>query len=771
MNTEKINAETKGGVKKSRRDIIKNVAIIFLAVMLVLTFFSNTVMNMSLPEVSAQYAAAGNVSEQIRGSGTVTAGQNYDVVVNETRKISGVFVKAGDAVEKGDVIYTLDGQESTELSTAEKTLRDLELAYRKAVIAADNGTGYLVEKLELENARDDIREINEKIYKYNDEDFIAKTYASDYLNLNQIKKDIAALEAKCSEIGPIKETSVQIDNKINELTAAIACLDTDDFSPLPDEWYGKVNAAKENLDKYPTEEEAKAKVSAIEGYISALDTTDMLGLPYSYYNRIASYLADMEEAQTTYDNAKKSYETLQAEIGDIPDYSDQIREKRQKVTEKTEDLDLIVRKIVTAKDDEELQKLYEERVTIQRDINNLNEDLRVLIEKSNAGSNNSLKLKSALNKMTRAQNALSAAAEKVNKEKRAIKAELIVLLNDAKKNAEDLSLDSAAADSRKAAEKEFADVKKEAKADLNRQLNDYKTKQTNLQTLEETQKSLDDKKNEYTKSKAELEVKMETDKQTLEDSLEEKKRSLESLEANFEVKQKTDSVTNRQTSEDLRAQEKEIAEQKKTIEDLKKKSEGENVLAPVSGIIQSVAYAAGESTAAGNAAAVIAMTDKGYTLSFSVKAEQAKKLTVGAAADVANNYFGSDITATLSAIKTDTSNPQTNKVLEFTVTGSDVKQGDSVTLTVGAKGQQYQAVVPNSAVRNDKNGNYVLVVESKNSALGSRYFASRYAVEVLAQNDTSAAVSGLSGSEFVITTSSMPISDGQQVKMADTAGN
>ena len=32
-----------------RRDWIKNVAIIFLAVMLVLTFFSNTIMNYSLP--------------------------------------------------------------------------------------------------------------------------------------------------------------------------------------------------------------------------------------------------------------------------------------------------------------------------------------------------------------------------------------------------------------------------------------------------------------------------------------------------------------------------------------------------------------------------------------------------------------------------------------------------------------------------------------------------------------------------------------------------
>ena len=38
-----------------RRDWIKNVAIIFLTVMLVLTFFSNTIMNYSLPEVATQY--------------------------------------------------------------------------------------------------------------------------------------------------------------------------------------------------------------------------------------------------------------------------------------------------------------------------------------------------------------------------------------------------------------------------------------------------------------------------------------------------------------------------------------------------------------------------------------------------------------------------------------------------------------------------------------------------------------------------------------------
>ena len=38
--------------KSNRKEWVKNVAIIFLSVMLVLTFFSNTIMNYSLPEVA-----------------------------------------------------------------------------------------------------------------------------------------------------------------------------------------------------------------------------------------------------------------------------------------------------------------------------------------------------------------------------------------------------------------------------------------------------------------------------------------------------------------------------------------------------------------------------------------------------------------------------------------------------------------------------------------------------------------------------------------------
>ena len=63
--------------KVKNRGWVKNVAIIFLAVMLVLTFFSNTIMNASLPEAAVQYVQSGAITTQIRGNGTITAKETY----------------------------------------------------------------------------------------------------------------------------------------------------------------------------------------------------------------------------------------------------------------------------------------------------------------------------------------------------------------------------------------------------------------------------------------------------------------------------------------------------------------------------------------------------------------------------------------------------------------------------------------------------------------------------------------------------------------------
>ena len=94
--------------------------------------------------------------------------------------------------------------------------------------------------------------------------------------------------------------------------------------------------------------------------------------------------------------------------------------------------------------------------------------------------------------------------------------------------------------------------------------------------------------------------------------------------------------------------------------------------------------------------------------------------------------------------------------------------GQSLNISVGQKSANFDYIVPNSAVREDSNGKFILIVESKSSPLGNRYVATRVDVEVLASDDKQTAVNGgLYGYEYVITTSSAPVEAGKLVRLAD----
>lgn len=762
MNTDITNDKT--SAKRSRKDIIKNIAIIFLAVLLVLTFFSNTVMNMSLPQVSAQYASNGNISEQIRGSGVVSAGQSYDVIIDESRVISGVNVKAGDKVEKGDVLYTLEGKESSELEEAEKTLSDLQYEYRKAVIAAGGDTGYLVEMLDIENAREDIADIKRDLERFDDPAYLSSAYAAEYYDLSKLRSDISELEEYISE--ELEGYSdIELEVLASDLDAAVACLDTDDYTPLPAEWYSKIDAAQKEVDAFSENDKSALteQKASIEAAIASLGTDDMLDLPTKYYERISDALENRNQLKEAYDQAESELKDLQEQLVDSTDYDESIKAKNREIDEKIAEIGEVNSQITSYLGDDEaaLAELYRRSRELDRELSYLYEDLADLAEKKNVSNNLKFRINGKQTIYNKAKSRLDTATKELNAIKTEIRKDLIAELNEVKAKLE--QYDSAAADSAlAAAKKNLSDLKRSAKTELKAELNTVNKEVNNRKELEEKKSSLE-------KSESEFNVKLLADKKTLEDSLKEKERSLASLEANLSVKKISDGVTDRQEDEDLKKQADDIERQRQKVAELKEKSLGGTITAPVSGTISSMAYRAGETASAGNAAAVIDMTDKGFVLSFSVKSEQAKKLSVGTNADISNNYFGKDISAVLTAIKPDTANPQTSKLLEFTISGGDVQAGDSISLSIGAKGQDYPAVVPNSAVREDKNGKYVLVVESKSTALGSRYYAVRYSVEVLASNDSKTAVSGLTGSEFVVISSSTPIEEGQQVKLMENS--
>ena len=83
-----VNTMNENGTK--RKEWVKNAAIVFLIILLLLTFFSNTIQNYSLPEVATQYVESGSITAKIRGMGVVESGDPYNVKIKEVRQVASV---------------------------------------------------------------------------------------------------------------------------------------------------------------------------------------------------------------------------------------------------------------------------------------------------------------------------------------------------------------------------------------------------------------------------------------------------------------------------------------------------------------------------------------------------------------------------------------------------------------------------------------------------------------------------------------------------------
>jgi len=220
---------------------------------------------------------------------------------------------------------------------------------------------------------------------------------------------------------------------------------------------------------------------------------------------------------------------------------------------------------------------------------------------------------------------------------------------------------------------------------------------------------------------------------------------------------------------DLSKANKDIAKKREEIAKLEAEAMGAAITAPVAGTVTALSYVAGETTKPEQEAAIIQIDGKGYTLSFSVTKEQASKVKVGDVAELQNAWYYDDVQVILSAIKPDPESMGQKNLLVFDVSGSTITAGQSLNVSVGQRSAEYELTVPNSAVREDSNGKFILIVESKSSPLGNRYVATRVDVEVIATDDNNSAITAaLYGYEYVITTATKPVEAGMQVRLSES---
>lgn len=566
---------------KKRREWVKNAAIIFLSVMLVLTFFSNTFMNYSLPEVAAQYVQSGTITAKIRGTGTVESGDPYNVKINETRTISSVLVKTGDKVEKGAPLLLLEDKESKELTDAQAALDKAMLDFELALLSGD------ISNSAFQNVQ------NGNVSSLN-------TYQSRIVAAEaEIDKWQKQVDEATTAINQLKTAQVNVDaggapdtsSEQNKVNVAQAALNSDEIKIAKDkisEWQAAQATCQATIDKY--NENIASSVSG-NGFVNQV-TEDEYRLAVQNRDQYQSLINER-----------------QAFINNNPD----------KV------------------------KAYDEKVKALADAN------KALTEKQNSKTNST---------------------------------------------------------------------------------NSLTVQTQNWQT-------------ELDKRNIQLKAAQDTKAQLLKDI---------STELNLDYQ-----------LDSLKKQRDDIAK-------LQENAVGASIEAPISGTITSVTVKAGDEAQPDTALVTMQPEGKGFTMSFSVTNDQAKRLSVGDKADLVNSWRYSDMDITLASIKPDTTDPGQKKLLTFDITGDEVTPGQSLNVSVGQKSANYDLIVPNSAIREDSNGKFILIVESKSSPLGNRYVATRVDVEVMASDDTQSAVSGaLYGYEFVITTSTQPVEAGKLVRLANNS--
>lgn len=241
---------------------------------------------------------------------------------------------------------------------------------------------------------------------------------------------------------------------------------------------------------------------------------------------------------------------------------------------------------------------------------------------------------------------------------------------------------------------------------------------------------------------------------------------LDAAKKTLAEKQSANTTADKLTQMDLQDKKDAIAEQQALLAELLEESTDAVLVAKQAGMVTDLIAVAGEKLQAGTTACVIQLTDSGYTADISITNAQAARVRVGAEATVSGYYWGETPRAVVSGIRNDTA-IRGNRIVTLTLTGS-VEAGSTYNFTLGETSAMYDVVIPKSALREDNTGTFVLIVTNKSSPLGTRYYATRLDVSVLASDDTRCAVSGdFSGWDYVITSSSAPIESGDMVRLAN----
>ncbi len=862
---------------QNRRDWVKNIAIIFLVILLLLTFFSRTIMNARLPEVSAQYAQYATLSAAVKASGTVKANESYNVIFEEketvvqSRKVQSVYVKAGDYVEMDAPILALTNDPSQQLKDAREELAEAKETYQKLKESGTVETLTSDKKLndaqrEIEKAEDKLKTLEaeyKSVLAGGDPATVIKD-AIKSLNdqikqLEQNKKD-ARKELETNKKNSQKDLEQQKKQSQKNYDAQISAVDSriSELNTQISEVSGKLAAAEAVIeDDVLSQETVWQKAAAAENfynetesaYQAAKEAYDAVKADADLWQEkvdaINLHIGDVEKANTLTNQIKGLQETLdgydrQAQRA-REDYEDTVEEyikarddairaadeayydgekSARAGAEKTETVDMgegeepqtityfdqaaymeLMEPVERSRDKtiETAWRTYNEQVeTLTKSYDRSVEDLQDQIDKAQTELGDAqaklyvidmpevddviqyefgYDLGEAQSSLEKATAAVSEAEAEMQKAQTA--------RDDAKTRLESLQKQTLAEgtaagyraelnglkaqlEANESARKQYEEARSDSGERFDDSISDsndrYDTQieesderyDSRIEALRDKITEKNDELNSIPQKRSADEVKKE---------IEEQKELIDDLKSSYEITENSEDNTTADRQRELDKAEQQVKEMEERVKEYEEAEVTLNVTAPIAGKIVAVNHVPGDTLTSGESVASIEIADKGYVVEITMSAEEARKIQTGSPVTVTNSWWYSNISASIAQVKSDPQSQGRNRIIVMNVSG-DVSEGQTLNFSIGDRSQSYDSVLPNSAIREDTEGKFVLTVEAKKTPLGTRYTARRTVIEVLASDDTQSAVSGLYGSEFVITSSTTPISDGQQVRLA-----
>lgn len=131
-----------------RQKIIRKIIIIFFSSMLIITFFSKTIQNLSLPKVIVSQPHSGVLTYEMTGVGTIIPRESLKIYASSTKKVKKLEVEIGENVKKGQTIAILHNEASEQsLAEEEIKLEALKTNLKKLLLDTKNSE---VDNLQLE---------------------------------------------------------------------------------------------------------------------------------------------------------------------------------------------------------------------------------------------------------------------------------------------------------------------------------------------------------------------------------------------------------------------------------------------------------------------------------------------------------------------------------------------------------------------------------------------------------------------------------------------